>query len=258
MAFGGQLSRRLETMYLSPDIVARRRAVLRALAPRDAERIVDIGSGPGLMAAELADLVGERGNICGVDSSESMIALSSARCANRPWLQFRKSDATALPYPDRSFDAAVCVQVLEYVRDIGAALAELFRVLRPGGRAVIVATDWASIVWHATDAGLMERVLQAWDAHLHDPRLPRTLSRELKSAGFALRHRGVISMFNPSYDENSYSGGLVGLVSSFVAGRQLATEQEMKRWADDLRELGERGEYFFSLTQFLFLVSRPE
>ena len=82
------------------------------------------------------------------------------------------ADATALPYPDRSFDAAVCVQVLEYVKDIGAALSELYRVLRPGGRTVIVDTDWDSLVWHASDPGLMHRVLRAWDEHLHDPHLP--------------------------------------------------------------------------------------
>lgn len=258
MKFDEQLSRRLEAMYSATDILGRRQAVLQALAPRSAERIVDVGSGPGLMAEELADLVGARGKVCGVDNSESMIALSNARCANRPWLEFQMSDATALPYSDQSFDAAVCVQVLEYVNDMRAALSELYRVLRPGGRAVIVDTDWDSIVWHASDAGLMNRVLQAWDEHLHDPHLPRTLSRKLKTAGFTVRHRSVINMFNPSYDENSISGGLIGIVSSFVPGRQNVSEQEIKQWANDLRALGDRGDYFFSLTQFLFLVSRPE
>jgi ubiquinone/menaquinone biosynthesis C-methylase UbiE len=258
MEFDEQMSRSLEARYSAPDIVGRRRTVMQALAVRTGERIVDVGSGPGLMAVELADAVGERGKVCGVDNSENMITLSSARGANRPWLEFRMADATALPYPDQSFDAAVCVQVLEFVKDVGAALSELCRVLRPGGRAVIVDTDWDSIVWHASDAGLMNRILRAWDEHVHDPHLPRSLSRKLRAAGFVLRQRSVINMFNPSYDENSISGGYIGVVSAFVPGRQSVSEDEVKLWASDLRALGEHGDYFFSLSQFMFLVSRPE
>jgi arsenite methyltransferase len=258
MQFDEKLSRRLEAMYSAPDVLGRRKAVLQALSPRSAEKIIDIGSGPGLMAAELAEMVGERGKVCGVDTSESMIAISNARRADRPWLEFRLSDATALPYPTQSFDGAVCVQVLEYVKEIGRALSELYRVLRPGGRAVIVDTDWDSIVWHGSDRVLMNRVLKAWDKHLHDPHLPRTLSSKLEAAGFIVGQRSVISMFNPAYDENAISSGLIDIISSFVTGHEQLSEQEVKQWASDLRGLGRRGEYFFSLTQFLFLVSKPQ
>jgi hypothetical protein len=65
-------------------------------------------------------------------------------------------------------------------------------------------------------------------------------------------------MFNPTYDENAISGGLIGIMSAFVPGRQGVSEDEVKLWASDLRSLGDRGDYFFSLTQFLFLVSRPD
>jgi hypothetical protein len=65
-------------------------------------------------------------------------------------------------------------------------------------------------------------------------------------------------MFNPTYDENTISGGLIGIVSAFVAGRQAVNQDDVKLWASDLRALGERGDYVFSLTQFLFLVSTPE
>lgn len=258
MKFDEATSRRLEAMYQSPDVIGRRRAVMQALAPRKGERIIDVGSGPGLMAEELADVVGKDGKVCGIDSSESMIGLSRGRSTERPWLEFRVADAMALPYADQSFDGAVCVQVLEYVPDVAAALRELNRVLRPSGRAVIVDTDWESIVWHSSDARRMRRVLGAWDEHLHDAHLPPKLSGALRSAGFTLRERSVVSMFNPEFDQLSISGGLMDLILAFVPGRQGVSEEEVKLWASDLHVLGKRGDYFFSLTQFLFLAFKAE
>ncbi len=61
----------------------------------------------------------------GVDLSADMLALSKARCAAQPWVEFEIADAAGLPYPDAAFDAAVSTQVYEYVPDIPAALAEL-------------------------------------------------------------------------------------------------------------------------------------
>ena len=79
---------------------------------------------------------------------------------------FYEADATNLPVPDGTFDAALSVQVLEYVPDATAALAEMHRALRPGGRVVIWDVDWATVTWHSEDPERMARVLRAWDEHL--------------------------------------------------------------------------------------------
>ncbi len=79
---------------------------------------------------------------------------------------FYEAEATTLPVLDGTFDAAVSVQVLEYVPDVAAALAEIHRVLRPGGRIVIWDVDWATVSWHTADHARMRRMLDAWDHHL--------------------------------------------------------------------------------------------
>jgi ubiquinone/menaquinone biosynthesis C-methylase UbiE len=256
--FNEEGSRRTEALYQTPDVVAQRREVLRALELLSGERVLDIGSGPGLLALEMAVAVGPSGKVSGIDSSDSMINIARARCADQHWVEFQSAEATKLPFPDGSFDAAVSTQVYEYVSDITAALAELHRVLRPGGRALILDTDWDSLVWHTTDRARMERIRIVWEAHVADPRLPRTLSPKLKRAGLLLRHREVIPIFNPEYNANSYSYGMIDRIAKFVAGRQGISRKEAAAWAEDLRNLGETGSYFFSLNRYLFLAAKPE
>src|SRR5258706_4543484 len=164
LQFDEETSRKVEALYLTPDVVTQRGRVLRALELREGERVLDIGSGPGLLANEMAALVGPNGRACGIDISEDMLAMSRKRCADKPSTKFKKSDATNLPYPHARFDAAVSTQVYEYVSDIPQALAELYRVIRPGGRVVVLDTDYDSLVIYTESQARMERVLSAWNA----------------------------------------------------------------------------------------------
>lgn len=255
--FDETTSRRVEAIYQTPDIVGQRQQTLDPLALVVGERVLDVGAGPGFLAAEMAARVGPTGRVAALDESEAMLAIARTRCAGHPWVEFHPGDATRLPYPDGAFDAAVATQVYEYVGNISAALAELHRVLRPGGRALVLDTDWGSLVWHSTDRARMARVLAAWDEHLADPHLPRTLGPRLRHAGFEIRHRAVVPLFNPEYDPNSYSVGLVDSIAAFVPGRRDVTAEEVQLWASDLRALGQTGAYFFSLNRYLFLAARP-
>jgi ubiquinone/menaquinone biosynthesis C-methylase UbiE len=113
----------------------------------------------------------------GVDPSESTLATAAHRRAGEHAapVSFGTGDALALPFPDDSFDAVTTTQVYEYVADMPAALAEARRVLRTGGRLLILDTDWDSLVWHSSDPARMRRILTAWDEHLADTHLSRRL-----------------------------------------------------------------------------------
>lgn len=259
LQFDDETARRIETMYLHPDMIERRRRVRQALALAPGERVIDIGCGPGFLTAEVADDVGPSGWSCGLDLSASMLALARARSAGQPgaaWVDFREGDAAALPFPDAAFDAAVATQVYEYVGDVARALAELHRVLRPGGRAVIVDTDWDSIVWHSTDGRRTARILAAWDEHLADPHLPRSLRPLLRQAGFVAEKPEAVTTINVEFA--GYSRGAADLVAAFVPGRQGIAQEDAAAWLEDLRQIDEAGAYFFSLAQYLFLAVKPE
>ena len=95
----------------------------------------------------------------GIDQSESMLALAKARCAEWPRAEVASGDAVSLPAEDAAFDLATSTQVLEYVADVDRALREIARVLRPGGRALVLATDWRSVAWHSSDEARMNAIL---------------------------------------------------------------------------------------------------
>jgi len=254
--FDEERSRKLEAVYVTPDVVAQRREVLRALKLAPGERVLDIGSGPGLLAYDMAIAAGAGGRVCGIDASKAMVAMAGKRCADQPWTEFRVAEATKLPYPDDSFDAAVSTQVYEFVRDVPAALAELHRVLRPAGRAVILDTDYGSLVIHTEDPSRMARVLKAWDDHFVHPYLPRVLSSELRKAGFILRQRTSIPMFNPEFEDNTYGKGMLETIASFVVGRRGILQEEADAWFAEFAKLGADGKFFFSLNRYLFVAEK--
>jgi arsenite methyltransferase len=257
LQFNDDASRRLMAMYLTSDMIDQRKQIIELLKLNPGERVLDVGSGPGFLASEIGEVVGPSGQVCGIDISETLLKIAEARCAHQPWVEFRQSDAASLPYPDNYFDIVISTQVLEYVTDVYTVLIELDRVLRPGGRVVLLDTDWDSIVWNTTDAARMNRILSVWDEHAADPHLPRTLNRKLLQAGFQIDAQRIIPMFNPVFDQNTFSNRLIDLIVSFVSDKKGITHGEAMAWAEELRQRGEKEEYFFSLNRYLFIARKP-
>jgi SAM-dependent methyltransferase len=131
------------------DPLAREFATALGIAP--GERVVDVGCGTGALTAVLAELVGAA-NVAGVDPSEPFVAQA---CARVPGADLRVAPAEALPFEDAAFDAALSQLVFHFVSNPVAAVREMARVTRPGGRV-------AACVWDMTGGMTMLRAF--WDA----------------------------------------------------------------------------------------------
>ena len=96
MSFDNEMSTRLDIQYTRPAMVLRRAHALALADPKLGEDVLDVGSGPGFLTADLAAGVGERGSVLGIDQSDAMIELATRRCARWPQVRVLLGDATDL------------------------------------------------------------------------------------------------------------------------------------------------------------------
>ena len=150
-------------------------------------RIIDLGTGPGdnpiLIAKQRADA-----EILGIDAAQTMLDVAQRKVATaglEQRIRFEQADVKALPYPDASFDGVVCSEVLEHIHDYRGVLAEIHRVLKPGGRFVASVPRawperlcwWLSDAYHEAPGGHI-RIFDAAD-----------LRRAIEHQGFGFRSR---------------------------------------------------------------------
>jgi ubiquinone/menaquinone biosynthesis C-methylase UbiE len=116
-----------------------------ALTLREGKWVIDVGCGPGTAAVALAGRVGSSGSVRGVDASVIMVAEAQGRTANISNLAFEVGDATDLRFDADSFDAYRSERTYQWLDAPDRALNEALRVLRPGGRIVVIDTDWGTL-----------------------------------------------------------------------------------------------------------------
>ena len=151
-------------------------------------RVLDFGCGPGTISVGLARAIAP-GHLDGVDMEPSQIELakSTAQASDVSNATFHVGDVTALPFEDDYFDVAHCHNVLMHVPDTAAVLAEVKRVLKPGGilgcREMMCGSSFTEpdfgVIRKAWD--MFEDLLAADDAH---PQMGKELKIHLKNAGF--------------------------------------------------------------------------
>lgn len=102
------------------------------------QRVLDVACGTGVLACAAAQRTGPRGSVVGLDPNAEMLAVARAKSHRIEW---REGRAESLPFPEHSFDAVVSQFGIMFFEDRVAALREMMRVLRPGGRLAVAVCD---------------------------------------------------------------------------------------------------------------------
>lgn len=254
LAFSSDAAETLVAAYQTPDMVRQRDATLQRLHLKPGERVIDIGCGPGFLCKSMAAAVGAAGRVIGIDISEDLIDFATNH-QDSDCIEYRVGNATALPVESAQFDVAVSTQVIEYVADADAALHEIARVVRPGGRAFIVDTDFDSWIWNATDAGRMTQIMKGWEMHCANSQLPRTLIPRLRAVGFTIVGVEGYPIVSTTYRSGDFSHGLSLLIANFLKTRGFKRDV-IDAWLADLSETERRNASFFSLNRYFFSAKR--
>jgi SAM-dependent methyltransferase len=133
------------------------KTILEAAQLRAGMGVLDLASGVGDPALSLAEAVAPSGRVTATDLGLGMLSLAEelARKKNISNMEFREASAESLPFPDRSYDALTCRFGVMFFPDLGKALGECLRVLKPGGRATFVAWGKKEQPFFTTTAGVL-------------------------------------------------------------------------------------------------------
>jgi ubiquinone/menaquinone biosynthesis C-methylase UbiE len=145
---------------------------------------LDAGSGIGDAAVVLAGLVGPYGRAVGIERSTHLVDRARQRAKDVANVEYRVGDLASLPFDDGTFDAAYSEHAFVHLDDPEAAMRELHRVLRPGGRLVFVDADHSRSAIDADDDELSELLIARLDPRVGNVRSGRRLRSQAVLAGF--------------------------------------------------------------------------
>jgi SAM-dependent methyltransferase len=222
------------------------------LTPGDT--VLDVGCGPGTDTLALAARVAPGGRVWGVDHDPAMVAEAERRATAAGLarnLTHRVADAAQLPFADAEFDAVRSERLLQHLAHPAAAAAEMVRVTRPGGRVVLMDTDWGTRSVDTPEVELERRLARVLSERcLRNGYSGRRLYGLLRGAGIRAVRVDLVPLHVGSYDFWRMLSRMEMACAEAVRAGEL-DEEEVRRLDDSFRTLDEEGNFFATTTVVL-------
>jgi ubiquinone/menaquinone biosynthesis C-methylase UbiE len=216
-------------------------------------RVLDVGCGIGTDTLGLAELVGPGGLVTGVDFSDSLIAEAVRRAANRNLpLNFEVGDAQTLRFPDGSFDAVRTERMLMHVPSPSKALAEMSRVLRPGGRMSIQDFDWETQFCDSPYKETTRKIALAFCDGMKSGWIGRSLPRLFREAGMT----DISVSFSTITITFDFLQLLIGGHVARAVTSGVLSEKEADQWWTHLHQANADGTFLYGFTAVIVCGSK--
>ena len=238
-----------------PAIQRLRAAATELLGARLGSRLVDVGCGTGDVVRALAGRVGPTGSVLGIDPSETMLTEARRRADSTTPVEFRLGEITDLELDDACCDGVLCERVVQHLASPHAAMAELVRITRPGGRIVVIDTDWGLHAINGADPTLTAKIVDSWCRNAANGLAGRQLTALFADAG--LDDPTIVAETMTSTDPQRPSFPPFTTMASTASGAGVVSAAEAETWRDQLAAAARRGHFFWALTMFAVASSRP-
>ncbi|WP_436492216.1 methyltransferase domain-containing protein [Actinokineospora sp. HUAS TT18] len=238
-----------------PGVVRLRSWAMLALSLKPGEHALDVGSGTGSEVQAFGAVVGSAGDAVGVEPNPGMRAVAEER-AREHASSARFVDGTAydLPFPDATFDAVRCERVFQHLADPERAAAEIARVLKPGGRAVVIDSDWATAIMHPGDPDVLTQLSGGMLAAIPNPYSGRRLAGQLTRAGLKVTDIGSQALLQEA--DAVGEGSFLRAMAAMAVARGTITEDQSAALIDELAAAAEVGDFHMSVTMFAVLAHK--
>jgi ubiquinone/menaquinone biosynthesis C-methylase UbiE len=244
------VARTLELRGRSEDEIASRSAYLGLLGVAPGERILEVGCGSGVVLRDLARRVAPGGRAVGLDPSPALLAVArelAAAAGLAGLVELHEGDARSLPFGDGTFDAVLAVTALIHIPGAERTIAEMVRVVRPGGRVGVFDRDNDTYVVSHPDRALTRRIVAAGGENVAvNPWIARQAPLLLQ--GHGLRDVRVRAFVSVEQDPAGFYANTSERWATIAAQVGAITEDERLRWMEQLRAVQASGGFLAGLT----------
>jgi len=248
------LFRFLDRVHANESVQSYHRLMLDLAPVVAGQRILEIGSGIGTVAMQLAEQVGPSGYVLGIDKNEMFIREAQRRGSSRNLpVEFQVGDANQLDLPDASFDAARAERTLMYLENPGQALDELVRVLKPGGEIVIFEFDYDVAVIDTSDRELKHRIARLLGDSVASAGIGRQAQRLFKERGL----EGVAAMPHLLRADLATFKIVFGAILSQAVQSGKLEAAEVAGWWAELEQAEQNDTFFVGLLGFVVYGRKP-